>query len=250
MSHELRTPLNAIIGFSEILSDQSFGDLNTRQLRYANHILNSGRHLLQLINDILDLSKIEAGRQELTRSSFSVASALNNVTAIVKPLANKKSIQLDFDVRSPLPAVFADEGKFKQIMYNLLSNAIKFTQEGGRVTVTALLQEETAAEPQAGLESKPSAECLRVAVADTGIGIKPEDQERIFNEFEQLDSSYGRQQQGTGLGLALTKRLVEMHSGRIWVESRGVENEGSTFTFVLPNAFCAESVAVPNGAEA
>ncbi|HWX22292.1 MAG TPA: MASE1 domain-containing protein [Candidatus Binatia bacterium] len=224
MSHELRTPLNAIIGFSEVLSDQTFGPLNPRQLKYAGNILSSGCHLLQLINDILDLSKVEAGRLELSHTRFKVGPALQNVQAIVKTLAYKKKIGLELESMSAPPAILADEAKFKQIMYNLLSNAVKFTPEGGRVTVSATSKTEG------------EVECLQVAVADTGIGIKAEDQQRIFIEFEQVDSSYGRQQQGTGLGLALTKRLVEMHGGRIWVQSEGLEGKGSTFTFVIPVA--------------
>jgi PAS domain S-box-containing protein len=223
MSHELRTPLNAIIGFSEILSDRTFGDLNDRQLKYSNNILNSGRHLLQLINDILDLAKVEAGRVELMRNTFSVAKVLPEVQTIVKTLANKKNISLEFELAPDLPALFADEAKFKQVMYNLLSNAIKFTPDGGNVFVTAGVQ-----------NANGSGSFLQIAVTDTGIGIKKKDQERVFNEFEQVDSSYGRQQQGTGLGLALTKRLIEMHGGRIWVESEGVEGKGSTFTFLIP----------------
>jgi PAS domain S-box-containing protein len=230
MSHELRTPLNAIIGFSEILADQTFGNLNDRQLKYSNNILKSGRHLLQLINDILDLAKVEAGRTELSRHSFAVTSALSEVQTIVKTLANKKHINLEFFAVPNLPPLFADEAKFKQIMFNLLSNAIKFTPDGGRVLVTTDIQNE------ADGESSPAGECLRVAVSDTGIGIKVNDQERVFKEFEQVDSSYGRQQQGTGLGLALTKKLVEMHGGRIWVESEGGEGKGSTFTFLIPKA--------------
>lgn len=232
MSHELRTPLNAIIGFSEILSDETFGALNQRQLKYTNNILTSGRHLLQLINDILDLSKVEAGRLELVRSTFDVAEALANVAGIIKGLANKKRITLEFEVAANVPALFADEAKFRQIMYNLLSNAIKFTPEGGRVAVKATRL--TVQDGRPGLLNKVAAECLQVAVTDTGIGIQPQDHERIFFEFEQVDSSYGRQQQGSGLGLALTKRLVEIQGGRIWVESEGVENGGSTFTFQLP----------------
>jgi PAS domain S-box-containing protein len=228
MSHELRTPLNAIIGFSEMLADQTFGGMNDRQLKYSNNILNSGRHLLQLINDILDLAKVESGRLELVRDTFAVAKALSEVQTIVKTLANKKHISLEFDLASDLPALFADEAKFKQIMYNLLSNAIKFTPDGGKVFVTVAIQSEV------GGNSSPAGESLRIAVADTGIGIKMKDQERVFNEFEQVDSSYGRQQQGTGLGLTLTKRLVEMHGGRIWVESEGVEGRGSTFIFLIP----------------
>jgi PAS domain S-box-containing protein len=236
MSHELRTPLNAIIGFSEMLADQTFGDLNERQARYANNILNSGRHLLQLINDILDLAKVEAGRLELTRTSFSAAAALQNVQAIVKTLACKKSIDLEFNAAPDLPPLFADEAKFKQIMYNLLSNAIKFTPERGRVTVTATRQSQTNGHSGYGPAFGVPGECLAVAVTDTGIGIRPQDQERIFIEFEQVDSSYGRHQQGTGLGLTLTKRLIEMHGGRIWVESEGVDGKGSAFTFLLPLA--------------
>jgi len=224
MSHELRTPLNAIIGFSEILSDKTFGDLNARQLKYSNNVLTSGRHLLQLINDILDLAKVEAGKVELMPNTFLIAKAFSEVQTIVKTLANKKNISLEFEVASDLPTLFADEAKVKQIMYNLLSNAIKFTPDGGKVVVTAATSS----------DSNPAAEFLRVAVKDTGIGIKVNDQERVFKEFEQVDSSYGRQQQGTGLGLALTKRLVEMHGGRIWVDSEGIEGNGSTFTFLLP----------------
>jgi PAS domain S-box-containing protein len=234
MSHELRTPLNAIIGFSEILSDRTFGDLNPRQTKYASHILTSGRHLLQLINDILDLSKVEAGRLDLSRSSFEVAKALQNVHSIVKTLAHKKGIILDVQIESDLPPFYADEAKFKQIMYNLLSNAIKFTPEHGRVTVSACRQNATEV-PVPRMSQAPDADgFLVISVTDTGIGIHPRDQERIFVEFEQVDSSYGRQQQGTGLGLALTKRLVEMHGGHIWVESEGIEGRGSRFTFYLP----------------
>jgi PAS domain S-box-containing protein len=223
MSHELRTPLNAIIGFSEILADKTFGELNDRQLKYSHNILNSGRHLLQLINDILDLAKVEAGRAELMRNTFGVAKALSEVQTIVKTLANKKHILLESKIAVDLPELFADEAKFKQIMYNLLSNAIKFTPDGGKVFVTAAVKNENAGDS-----------FLQIAVTDTGIGIKLNDQERVFKEFEQVDSSYGRQQQGTGLGLALTKRLVEMHGGKIRVESEGVEGKGSTFTFSIP----------------
>jgi signal transduction histidine kinase len=230
MSHELRTPLNAIIGFSEILADKTFGDLNDRQLKYSKNILNSGRHLLQLINDILDLAKVEAGPAEVMGNTFSVAKALSEVQTIVKTLANQKNISLEFAAAVDLPLLFADEAKFKQIMYNLLSNAIKFTPDGGEVFVTAAVQNATAA------HSSPGDECLRVAVTDTGIGIKVKDQERVFKEFEQVDSSYGRHQQGTGLGLALTKRLVEIHGGSIAVESEGVEGKGSTFAFLIPMA--------------
>jgi PAS domain S-box-containing protein len=234
MSHELRTPLNAIIGFSEILSDKTFGDLNARQLKYSHNILSSGRHLLQLINDILDLAKVEAGRVELTRHSFAITKALHEVQAIVKTLANKKGLSLEFEVGPNLPLLHADEAKFKQIMYNLLSNAVKFTPDGGRVNVTAAFQTEANGDLRPASGIALPGEALRVAVRDTGIGIQARDQERVFKEFEQVDSSYGRRQQGTGLGLALTKRLVEMHGGRIWVESEGIEGKGSIFTFLIP----------------
>jgi CheY-like chemotaxis protein len=176
--------------------------------------------LLQLINDILDLAKVESGRAELHCGMLNVGKVLGDAQAIVKTLANKKGIHLEFNFSPELPPLYADEGKFKQILYNLLSNAIKFTPDGGAVTLTASL----------GIPG----ESLVISVADSGIGIKPEDQHRIFQEFEQVDSSYGRQQQGTGLGLALTRRLVEMHGGQIRVESEGVEGRGSVFTFVIP----------------
>jgi DNA-binding response OmpR family regulator len=217
MSHELRTPMNAILGFSEILQDQTFGELNRKQARYVDNILTSGRHLLELINSILDLSKIEAGRMELDRSRFDAAAALLSIESIVRPLAAKKQIALTTTIAEPIPLISADEAKFKQILYNLLSNALKFTPEGGQVTASVEWQDGW----------------LQIAVADTGIGIKPEDQERIFRQFEQVDASYARQQQGTGLGLALARKLVELHSGRLWVQSEG-ERKGSTFCFVLP----------------
>jgi len=272
MSHELRTPLNAIIGFSEILEDQTFGEMNKRQARYVTNILTSGRHLLQLINDILDLAKIEAGRLELAVETFEVPAALQDVANIVKTLANKKNIILTVDLPPHLPPLTADQPKFKQIMYNLLSNAIKFTPDGGTVTVTARVERESgrvgdSAENggRGDEETKrpgddassatlsptpplPSSRYLRIAVSDTGIGIKAEDQDRVFGEFEQVDSSYARQQQGTGLGLALTRRLVELHGGRIWVESEGTEGMGATFVFTLPVPSSGEAEEEPDAA--
>jgi PAS domain S-box-containing protein len=216
MSHELRTPLNAIIGFSELLEDQAYGDLNERQHKYVTNILSSGRHLLQLVNDILDLAKVEAGRLTVEASEFTVGTALDDMQRIVEPLALAKRIALTVECGVDLPRLTADRPKVKQILYNLVSNAIKFTPEGGRVDVAA----------------REQAEGIVISVADTGIGIAKEDLERVFLEFEQLDSSYARQQEGTGLGLALTRRLVELHGGRIWVESE--IGRGSTFSFVLP----------------
>jgi signal transduction histidine kinase len=223
MSHELRTPLNAIIGFSELLADRTFGDLNAKQAKYVDNILTSGRHLLQLINDILDLSKVEAGRMELQVDRFEVAQAVQDVVTIVKTLAGKKGVALAIEVAGALPPISADQAKVKQVLYNLLSNAIKFTPAKGQVTVTA----------HAGTDEQVPGRVLRLAVRDTGIGLKPQDRERIFGAFEQVDSSYARQQQGTGLGLALCRQLVALHGGRIWAESEG-EGRGSTFTVVLP----------------
>lgn len=227
MSHELRTPLNAIIGFSELLADRTFGELNDKQDKYINNILTSGRHLLQLINDILDLSKVEAGRMELQCASFDAAQAVRDILTIVKTLAGEKNVALTLQGDSGIPFINADQKKFKQILYNLLSNAIKFTPAGGSVTATLGVVADVVDQAQ------PAVRMLRVSVTDTGIGLNPEDQARIFRAFEQVDSSYARQQQGTGLGLALTQSLVEMHGGRIWVESAG-EGYGSTFIFVLP----------------
>lgn len=216
MSHELRTPLNAIIGFSELLQDGVFGELNEKQVRHVVNIHTSGMHLLQIINDILDLSKIESGRMELHPEEFSVKDAVENAQAIARPSAAKKGIQLESVVSESLTTVTADAAKFKQVMYNLLSNAVKFTPEGGRVLI----------------EAEQVGTALQVAVSDTGIGIRPEDQERIFDGFQQIEASDVRQYQGTGIGLALTKRIVEMHGGSIWVNSQ--LGKGSTFTFTLP----------------
>jgi PAS domain S-box-containing protein len=245
MSHELRTPLNAILGFSEILADETFGELNPRQFKYANNISSSGRHLLQLINDILDLSKVEAGKLELDRTSFNVGRVLQNIEVIVRALAIKKRLTLEFDAATDLPPLFADEAKFKQIMYNLLSNAIKFTPNGGRVAVTARLASRVNGPGLRAAGFPGAGQCLSVTVSDNGIGVHPQDHQRIFGAFEQVDSSYGRQQQGTGLGLALTKRLVELHGGEIRIDSDGCEGHGSRFTFVLPYLEPESAPAVP-----
>lgn len=219
MSHELRTPLNAIIGFSEMLEDQIFGELNEKQKKYVNNVLTSGYHLLALINDILDLSKVESGKLELELSNVSIKNLLENSLVMIKEKALKHRINLDIDIPKEISEleITADERKIKQIMFNILSNAVKFTPDGGVINVNANCKESE----------------IIISVADTGIGIKPEDQKRIFREFEQLDSSYSKTQEGTGLGLALTKRLVELHGGYIWVESEG-EGKGSTFTFAIP----------------
>jgi len=238
MSHELRTPLNAIIGFSEILADQTFGELNEKQTKYTNNVLVSGRHLLQLINDILDLSKVEAGKLELELSGVNIKGLLENSLIMIKEKAMKHGIRLDSHISQEVMGleILADERKLKQIMFNLLSNAAKFTPDNGEIRLSAELISDFGSriselEKEGRIVSDLSA--IEISVADTGIGIKPEDQERVFGEFEQLDSTYARRQEGTGLGLALTRRLVKLHGGRIWVESEG-EGKGSTFTFVIP----------------
>jgi signal transduction histidine kinase/HAMP domain-containing protein len=221
MSHELRTPLNAIIGFSEVLHERMFGELNDKQLEYIEDILASGRHLLSLINDILDLSKVEAGRMELELSSFDLTVALESAVALVKERAGRHGLSLDLVVDPGIGELVADERKVKQILLNLLSNAVKFTPEGGRVMVTAAPV--TANSGACGV--------VQIAVSDTGVGIAAADQARIFEEFRQVGSG-SRMQEGTGLGLTLTKKFVELHGGRIWVSSQ--VGKGSTFSFTLP----------------
>ena len=214
MSHELRTPLNAIIGFSEVMLQGIFGALNDKQREYQEDVLSSGKHLLLLINDILDLSKIEAGRMELEVSTFSLANALDSGLTIVRERAARHGIALKSNLPAGLPPIEADERKVKQILFNLLSNAVKFTADGGRVEVRARAENGD----------------VRVDVQDTGIGIAPEDHARVFEEFQQVGRE--RSREGTGLGLTLSKRFVELHGGRIWVES--TPGKGSTFSFTLP----------------
>jgi PAS domain S-box-containing protein len=240
MSHELRTPLNHIIGFTELVVDKKFGDLNGTQVEYLSDALASARHLLDLINDILDLSKVEAGKMELELSEVNLRELLDSSLTMVKEKAMKHRLQLSIEHDGIPETIRADERKLKQIMYNLLSNAVKFTPEGGRVNVaarTADHSEVQAAGPAklnggGAFRAKP-ARYVKVAVADTGIGIKSEDLGRIFDTFEQLENSASRRYQGTGLGLSLTKNLVELHNGAIWVESEG-EGKGSSFYFVVP----------------
>ncbi|HKA61645.1 MAG TPA: ATP-binding protein, partial [Methylomirabilota bacterium] len=216
MSHELRTPLNAVIGFSEVLLQRMFGDLNPKQDEYLKDIYASGQHLLSLINDILDLSKIEAGRMELAPAPFHLPSALENAVTLVKERAARHAIALEVEVDPRLGEVVGDERKVKQVLLNLLSNAVKFTPEGGRISLKA--------DRRDGM--------VEIAVTDTGIGIAPEDQAAIFEEFRQVGRDETRKQEGTGLGLTLAKKFVELHGGRLWVESQ--TGQGSTFTFTLP----------------
>jgi diguanylate cyclase (GGDEF)-like protein/PAS domain S-box-containing protein len=224
MSHELRTPLNSILGFSELLQEENFGPLTEKQKRYIHNIYNSGSHLLHLINNVLDIAKIESGKMELHYESFLIPNAVSEVETIIKPLIEKKRQNLNIKISEALPHIRADKVKFKQILYNLLSNAVKFTPEGGNIFIEAELT--------SNISHNPAPQLLRLSVIDTGIGIKKEDHERIFSEFEQVDSSFSRKYEGTGLGLALTKRLVELHGGEIFLESE--EGKGSKFTITIP----------------
>jgi len=216
MSHELRTPLNAIIGFSEVLSERMFGELNEKQAEYTEDILSSGRHLLSLINEILDLSKVEAGRMELEVAPFDLPLAIDNARTFVRERATRHGITLDVAIDERLGDYVGDERKIKQILLNLLSNAVKFTPEGGRI----------------GINARQADGSVEISVSDTGIGIAPEDQATIFEEFRQVGGDYAHKKEGTGLGLTLAKKFVELHGGKIWVESE--VGKGSTFTFTLP----------------
>jgi signal transduction histidine kinase len=217
MSHELRTPLNAIIGFSQVLRYRPFGELNEKHDEYLDDILSSGNHLLSLINDVLDLSKVEAGQIELEVATFSLREALERGVVMVRERALKSRIAISLDLAPDVDLVDGDERRLQQVVFNLLSNAVKFTPTGGSITVAT---ERVASEVQ-------------VSVSDTGPGIAPEDQERIFEEFQQTEAGV-QQQEGTGLGLALSKRLIELHGGRVWVESE--VGRGSRFVFTVPVA--------------
>jgi signal transduction histidine kinase len=216
MSHELRTPLNAIIGFSEVMLERLFGDVNAKQEEYLNDILSSGRHLLSLINDILDLAKIEAGRMELEPADFDLPQAIDNALVLVRERAMRRGITLEQSIDPRLGEIKGDERKIKQVMLNLLSNAVKFTPEGGRIAVRAVLADGVA----------------QVSVADTGVGIAPEDHAAVFEEFRQVGTDYARKHEGTGLGLALARKFVELHGGTIRVDSQ--LGRGATFTFTIP----------------
>jgi signal transduction histidine kinase/putative methionine-R-sulfoxide reductase with GAF domain len=215
MSHELRTPLNAIIGFSEVLSERMFGELNEKQDEYLKDIHASGQHLLSLINDILDLSKIEAGRMELEVTDFELPMTIDNALMLVRERAARRGIELHRTIDERLGQIRADERKIRQVLLNLLSNAIKFTPEGGRIEVGA----------------KPLDGSIEVSVSDTGVGIAPEDQDAVFEEFRQVGRAE-KKVEGTGLGLTLCRKFVELHGGKIWVQSQ--VGAGSTFTFTVP----------------
>jgi signal transduction histidine kinase len=214
MSHELRTPLNAIIGFSQVLQDEMVGPVNAKQAEYLDDIVSSGNHLLSLINDVLDLSKVEAGQVELEVHPFSLREAIERGVVMVRERATEDGVRVAFAADPEVDVVDGDERRIKQVIFNLLSNAVKFTPAGGEVDVSA---------------TRVNGE-FRVSVADTGPGVAPEDRDRIFEEFQQSETGVGHRE-GTGLGLALSKRFVELHGGRIWLESE--LGHGSTFTFAL-----------------
>jgi signal transduction histidine kinase len=215
MSHELRTPLNAVLGFSQVLREEMFGTVNEKQAEYLDDILASGRHLLSLINDVLDLSKIEAGEVELSSAPFSMREALEQGLVVVRERAKTDGVRIEITADPEADVIEGDARRIQQVIFNLLSNAVKFTPPGGAVDV---------------ITSRVNGE-VRVSVCDTGPGIAPEDHERLFDEFQQTQAGVS-QREGTGLGLALAKRFVELHGGRIWVESE--LGKGSTFVFTLP----------------
>lgn len=216
MSHELRTPLNSIIGFSDMLLEGTVGDLNEKQTKYIKNVSTSGRHLLTVINDILDLSKVDSGRMKILYEKFTINEVLDDVKNTLAHFAISRSITLNFETEPGLREIYADKLKLKQILYNLVSNAIKFTPEKGSVYISASAR----------------SDMLHVEVRDTGIGINADDQKKLFTAFTQLDSAYSRKYQGTGLGLVLVKKFVEMHEGSVWVESE--TGKGSNFMFEIP----------------
>jgi two-component system CheB/CheR fusion protein len=219
MSHELRTPLNSINGFSEVLYDETFGVLNEKQKKYINNVLTSGQHLLQLINQILDMAKVESGKMKLVLSNFPMKSLLNDISLLVADMVSKKKIEMLLEIAADLPDIEADELKVKEIIYNLLSNAVKFTPEGGKIGMRASTR-------------KTDSE-IEVVVWDTGEGIAAENMEKIFEGFFRVDTPYSRVTEGTGLGLPLSKKLVELHGGKLTVESTGL-NCGTSVKFTLP----------------
>ncbi|TGC09503.1 sensor histidine kinase [Methanolobus halotolerans] len=221
MSHEIRTPLNSIIGFSDLLMEEMYGNLNDKQTRFVSNISSSGKHLLELINQILDISKIESGQMKLNQEKFNISDTLEEIKTILYPLASKKRIKLTFVSNNELAEIIADKLKIKQIIFNLASNAIKFTPEGGRVDIATAMSDKV----------------LTVMIADTGIGIRKSELETIFEPFEQAGQMCNKENQGTGLGLSIAKKFVELHKGRIWVQSQpGI---GSTFIFKIPDEIFA-----------
>ena len=217
MSHELRTPLNSINGFSEVLFDETFGPLNAKQKQYVNNVLTSGKHLLLLINQILDMAKVEAGKMKLALTVLSMKTLLNDISMLVADMVSKKKIEMQLEIPADLPDIQADELKVKEIIYNLVSNAVKFTPEGGKI----------------GMRAKKIGSDIEVVVWDTGVGIAAENMGKIFEGFFRVDTPYSRVTEGTGLGLPLSKKLVELHGGSFAVESEGL-GKGTLVRFTLP----------------
>ncbi len=218
MSHELRTPLNHIIGFTEIVVDEHFGKLNGNQSEYLKDALTSSRHLLSLINDVLDLSKVDAGKMKLNISEVALRQLLEESLSFFKKKSETHNFDISLEVNGIPDIIFGDERKIKQVLYNLMSNAVKFTQVGGKIILKSITDENGDVE---------------ISVKDSGIGIKKDDLDRIFNPFEQVEKNLSRRYQGTGLGLSLSKKFVELHGGKIWAESPG-EGQGATFYFKVP----------------
>jgi two-component system cell cycle sensor histidine kinase PleC len=217
MSHELRTPLNSINGFSEVLYDETFGPLNEKQKKYVNNVLTSGKHLLLLINQILDMAKVEAGKMKLALSSLPMKNLLNEISLLVEDMVGKKKLEMSLEIAEDLPSIQADELKVKEVIYNLLSNAVKYTPENGKI----------------GMRAKKTDSEIEIVVWDTGVGIASENMEKIFEGFFRVDTPYSRVTEGTGLGLPLSKKLVELHGGKFSVESEGL-NKGASIRFTLP----------------
>jgi two-component system CheB/CheR fusion protein len=217
MSHELRTPLNSINGFSEVLFDETFGPLNEKQKKYVNNVLTSGKHLLLLINQILDMAKVEAGKMKLGLSNLPMKNLLSELSMLVADMVSKKKLHMVTEIAEDLPNIDADELKVKEIIYNLLSNAVKFTPEGGQI----------------GMRAKKTDSVIEVVVWDTGVGIAPENMEKVFEGFFRVDTPYSRLTEGTGLGLPLSKKLVELHGGKFSIESEGL-GRGTSVRFSLP----------------
>lgn len=217
MSHELRTPLNSINGFSEVLYDETFGPLNEKQEKYVNNVLTSGKHLLLLINQVLDMAKSEAGKMSLALSNLPMKSLLNEISLLLADMVGKKKLQMFIEIAEDLPNIEADELKVKEIIYNLLSNAVKFTPEESKI----------------GMRAKKAGSEIEIMVWDTGIGIASENIEKIFEGFFRVDTPYSRVTEGTGLGLPLSKKLVELHGGKLSIESEGL-NKGTSVRFTLP----------------
>lgn len=241
MSHELRTPLNHIIGFTELVVDQHFGELNDTQEEYLKDVLSSSRHLLSLVNDILDLSKVEAGKMELQASELDLESLLKNSLLMFKEKALMHDLEISTQFDDLPECIHADERKIKQVVYNLLSNAVKFTPDGGKITLLAGIMNGNAnflsriinTKQLTAQGTETPREWLKISVTDTGIGINPAYLQRIFKPFEQVERLESRRYKGTGLGLSLVSKIVELHGGYAWADSKG-ENKGTTMSFIIP----------------